>query len=149
MKIAIGADHAGFRIKEALRSKLAAEGHQLVDFGTSSEESTDYPDYAQTVGTAVASGQVDRGILVCKTGVGMSIAANKIHGVRAGLGVTPEEVALIRKHNDANILALGAVLSTPEQAAELTDIFLATDFEGGRHARRVGKISKLEEPNQK
>lgn len=148
MKIAIGADHAGFHLKESLRQRLTSQGHEVTDFGTNSDQSTDYPDYAQAVGRAVQTGTVERGILVCKTGVGMSIAANKMRGIRAALGVTNEEVELVRRHNDANVLAIGEVLSSPEQAAGMVDVFLGTEFEGGRHARRVGKITQIEEQNQ-
>src|SRR5688572_222100 len=108
MKIAIAADHAGFQLKEKLRDSLRQRGHETMDLGTTSEESTDYPDYAAAVAREVASGRADRGLLVCSTGVGMSIAANKVPGVRAALGTNPEEVRLTRAHNNANVLALGA-----------------------------------------
>lgn len=145
MKIAIGADHAGFLLKEAIRKKLIRDGHQVEDVGTHSNASVDYPDFAREVAQKVAAGEADRGILICYTGVGMSIAANKVPGVRAALGVNPDEVRLTRQHNDANILTLGAILTTPEQAERLVDVFLATEFEGGRHARRVQKIADLEQ----
>ncbi|MGH9719645.1 MAG: ribose 5-phosphate isomerase B, partial [Bryobacteraceae bacterium] len=144
MRIAIGADHAGFSLKESLRERLRAVGHEVVDHGTHSPDSVDYPDMAASVARAVASGESERGVLVCNTGVGMSIAANKIHGVRAALGVTEDEVRLTREHNDANVLTLGAVLSNAETAAKLLDVFLATPFQGGRHARRIAKIADLE-----
>ncbi len=144
MKIAIAADHAGFELKQALRDKLRAEGHDVVDFGAGSLESVDYPDYASKVGRQVSSGEAERGILVCSSGVGMSIAANKIRGVRAALGVGEEEVRLTRSHNDANVLAIGAKFTAPAEAARLVDVFLATDFEGGRHERRVRKMEELE-----
>lgn len=145
MKIAIAADHAGFSLKERLREDLAAKGHDLVDFGTNSEESTDYPDYAAAVGHSVAGGKSDRGILVCSTGVGMSIAANKIPGIRAALGTNREEVRLTRDHNDANVLTLGAKFTNPEDAIEFVDTFLNTSFSGGvRHLRRVNKIAAIE-----
>jgi ribose 5-phosphate isomerase B len=145
MKIAIAADHAGFHLKETLRDKLIAQGHQVQDFGTTTTESTDYPDYASLVGHRVANRDVDRGILVCSSGVGMSIAANKVNGVRAALGVGPEEVRLTRAHNDANVLTLGANFTDALQAGEFVDIFLNTEFEGGRHARRVAKIAQIEQ----
>lgn len=145
MKIAIGADHAGFTLKDKLREELRAAGHEVTDFGTNSAESTDYPDYAAQVARSVASGKAERGILVCASGVGMSIAANKIHGVRAALGVRPDEVALTRAHNDANVLTLGAKFTDPATASSLVDVFLHTSFDGGRHERRVKKIEKLEE----
>ena len=108
MKVALGADHAGFLLKEQIRANLEAQGVEVHDFGTASQESTDYPDYAAKVAREVAAGHFDRGILVCSTGVGMSIAANKVEGIRAALGVNVEEVALTRGHNDANVLTLGA-----------------------------------------
>ena len=144
MKISVGADHAGFALKEHLRRSLAKAGHEVFDLGTHGTESTDYPDFAAAVGRDVASGTAERGILVCGSGVGMSIAANKIHGVRAALGVTPEEVALTRQHNDANVLTLGARFLEGAAADELVRIFLETGFDGGRHERRVDKISQLE-----
>lgn len=146
MKIAIGADHAGFVLKEKIKEKLVRDGHEVEDVGTHSSESVDYPDFARQVAAKVASGEAERGILVCYTGVGMSIAANKVPGVRAALGVNPEEVQLTRRHNNANVLTLGAILTTPEAAAPLVDAFLNTEFEGGRHARRVQKITDLEQP---
>lgn len=144
MKIAIGADHAGFRLKERLRDLLVRGGHEVMDTGTSSEDPADYPDYAEKVAEHVARGEADRGILVCSTGVGMSIAANKVRGIRAALGVNPEEVALVRSHNDANVLALGARYTAEPAAEAMVDVFLSTPFEGGRHARRVGKIAGIE-----
>jgi ribose 5-phosphate isomerase B len=145
MKIAIGADHAGFALKEQLRQKLAEEGHQVVDYGTHNTDSTDYPDYATPVAHDVAEGRADRGILVCYTGVGMSISANKVRGVRAALGTNVEEVRLVRGHNDANVLTLGARFTQPEDAEAMVDAFLETQFEGGRHARRVNKITAMEQ----
>ena len=145
MKIAIGADHAGFELKNQLGDVLRQTGHEVCDFGTNSGESTDDPDYAEHVAKAVASGTVERGVLVCGTGVGMSIAANKVSGVRAALGVTPEEVRLTRAHNDANVLTLGARFTELPLAQQLLQTFLETPFEGGRHARRVAKIAQLED----
>jgi ribose 5-phosphate isomerase B len=145
MKIALGADHAGFALKESLRAALEAAGHTVEDFGTHSPESTDYPDYAGPVAHAVASGKADRGVLVCSTGIGMSIAANKVAGVRAGLVSNAEAADLTRRHNDANVMTLGAKFTTPDQAREWAGIFLSTPFEGGRHQRRVDKTMGLEE----
>jgi ribose 5-phosphate isomerase B len=145
MKIAVGADHAGFRLKEEMKARLAAAGHVLVDHGTATDASVDYPDFAAAVGRQVVEGSVERGILFCSSGVGMSIAANKIHGIRAALAVQPEEVRLTRAHNDINILALGAKFTSAEEAAGLIDVFLTTAFEGGRHERRLNKIKTLEE----
>jgi len=145
MKIALGADHAGFELKNHLGAVLRQTGHDVCDFGTNSTESTDYPDYAERVAKAVASGTVERGVLVCGSGVGMSIAANKVRGVRAALGVTAEEVRLTRAHNDANVLTLGARFIEPALAGELVQAFLETPFDGGRHVRRVAKISQMED----
>ena len=144
MKIAIAADHAGFALKEKLRSKLAEQGHQVVDFGTGSTESCDYPDYAQQVGREVSEGRSERGILVCSTGIGMAMAANKVAGVRAAPAQSEDEVRLTREHNDANVLTLGAKYMDEERAIELIRVFLDTEFAGGRHARRVAKIALLE-----
>jgi RpiB/LacA/LacB family sugar-phosphate isomerase len=144
MKIAIGADHAGFALKDQVRDALRQAGHEVVDIGANSAESTDYPDYAGTVAHDVVSGAADRGILVCSTGVGMSIAANKVHGIRAAIAFNPDEVRLTRAHNDANIITLGARYTSSDAANEMVRIFLETPFEGGRHARRVGKIARLE-----
>ena len=145
MKIAIGADHAGFGLKNQLGDVLRQSGHEVCDFGTNSAESSDYPDYASRVGRAVASGTVERGVLVCGSGVGMSIAANKVHGVRAALGVNLEEVRLARAHNDLNVLTLGSRFTDPAKARELVRTFLEVPFEGGRHERRVAKITRMED----
>ena len=144
MKIAIGADHAGFSLKEQLRRKLSEEGYEVADFGTDSAASCDYPDFAQAVGRDVAQGQSDRGILVCSTGIGMAMAANKVDGVRAAPAESDDEVKMTREHNDANVLTLGARYLDENRAMELIDIFLKTEFAGGRHARRVAKIAQLE-----
>ncbi|MCX6594809.1 MAG: ribose 5-phosphate isomerase B [Acidobacteria bacterium] len=145
MKIALGADHAGFQLKEHLRQHLLQQGHHVVDVGTSSEESTDYPDYAAQVAQQVAQGEAECGLLVCSTGVGMSIAANKVDGIRAALAVNEDEVRLTRAHNNANILAIGARFTSPEEADKYADVFLSTAFEGGRHQRRLDKVSQLEQ----
>jgi len=147
MKIAIASDHAGFALKEKLRSRLAHQGYEVVDFGTASNESCDYPDFAQPVARDVAQGRSDRGILVCSTGIGMAMAANKIDGVRAAPAQSEDEVLMTREHNDANVLTLGAKYLDEDRAAALIDIFLKTDFMGGRHARRVAKIAQLEHAN--
>lgn len=145
MKIAIGADHAGYLLKEQIRERLTAAGHEVVDYGTQSPDSTDYPDYAKPVAEAVSGGEADRGVLVCSTGVGMSIAANKVKGVRAALAFNADEVQLTREHNDANVLALGARYTDADTAAQLIDVFLKTPFSGGeRHSRRIAKVAKLE-----
>jgi ribose 5-phosphate isomerase B len=144
MRIAVGADHAGFVLKEHLRGRLEREGHLVLDEGTHSAESCDYPDFAAPVAHDVVAGRADRGILICGTGVGMSIAANKVAGIRAALGTVPEEVRLARAHNDANILTLGARFIDEPAADALVDVFLDTAFDGGRHERRVEKIAALE-----
>jgi ribose 5-phosphate isomerase B len=144
MRIAIAADHAGFSLKEELRRKLTDEGHEVLDFGTSSAESCDYPDFAQPLGRQVADGRSDRGILVCSTGIGMAIAANKIDGVRAAPAQCEDEVTFTRQHNDANVLTIGAKYMDAVRALGLIHLFLDTEFLGGRHARRVAKIAQLE-----
>jgi ribose 5-phosphate isomerase B len=148
MRIAIAADHAGFVLKEKIRRRLVEEGHEVVDFGTTSDASCDYPDFAQGAARDVAQGRSDRGVLVCSTGIGMSMAANKVHGVRAALAVDNEEVRLTREHNDANVLTMGARSLDEDRAMELIRIFLDTEFQGGRHARRVAKLAQLEGLNQ-
>jgi len=145
MKIAIGSDHAGFELKEQLRDTLCAAGYEVADLGTASTESTDYPDFAAVVARAVRDGLADKGILICSSGVGMSIAANKIKGIRAALGTNPEEVSFVRRHNDANVLAIGAKYTGAALAGELVNLFLTTEFEGGRHQRRLDKIKILEQ----
>lgn len=145
MKIAIGSDHAGFALKERLRAALTEAGHDVIDFGTHGTESTDYPDYARSVSEAVASGRAERGVLVCMTGMGMTMAANKVPGIRAALAMNPEEVEYTRLHNDANVLAFSAKYTTEEDARRMVEIFLRTGFEGGRHQRRVDKMTAIEE----
>ncbi|HEY3225977.1 MAG TPA: ribose 5-phosphate isomerase B [Planctomycetota bacterium] len=144
MKVAIGSDHAGFAAKQALVAALKKMGHSVVDLGTDSAEPCDYPDFAAQVGRAVASQEAERGILICGTGMGMGMAANKIPGVRAAVVTNEYTAEMSRHHNDANILCLGARVLTPEKIQELTQIFLAAHFEGGRHAGRVDKIKKLD-----
>lgn len=145
MKVAIASDHAGFQGKEAIKEELARRGVEYVDFGADSEQSVDYPDYARLVGEAVARGEAERGILVCGSGIGMSIAANKVPGVRAALAWSAETARLARQHNDANIIAVGARTTPPEVIAQIVDAFLTSNFDGGRHAERVEKISRLEQ----
>ncbi|MEW6159660.1 MAG: ribose 5-phosphate isomerase B, partial [Verrucomicrobiota bacterium] len=138
--IAIGADHGGFALKEELKGYLQGRGFRVTDFGTDSATSTDYPDFAQAVANSVAQGQSAQGLLVCTTGVGMSIAANKVPGVRAALVFDETMAAAARQHNNANILCLGGKHTTPEQARKMVDAFLTAQFEGGRHERRVNKM---------
>jgi ribose 5-phosphate isomerase B len=144
MRVALGADHAGVRLKDAIHSLLESKGIDVQDVGTAGETSVDYPDYAALVGRVVASGDVDRGILVCGTGLGMAIAANKIDGVRAAAVVDLVSARLAREHNDANVLALGARVTSPEAALHIVDTFLDTPFAGGRHQRRLDKITAIE-----
>jgi ribose 5-phosphate isomerase B len=146
VKVAIGADHRGVPLKEAIKRRLRELGHDVVDIGTDAETSVDYPDLAIADAEKVARGEADRGILVCGSGAGMAIAANKVKGIRAALAVSPEGARLARAHNDANILTLGAWQGSDEtQVLAIVESFLATEFEGGRHARRVEKIRAYEE----
>lgn len=144
MRIALGADHAGVALKNDVKRALTDLSMDVTDFGTDSEASVDYPDFARTVGAAVASGTHDRGILVCGSGIGMAIAANKIAGVRAANVLDVEAARSSREHNDANVLALAARITATTRALEIVRAFLDTPFAGGRHARRVSKISDLE-----
>lgn len=140
LPLAIGSDHAGFEYKEAIRKQLASLGWQVEDKGTYSADSTDYPDYAHPVANAVEIGTVTAGILICGSGNGVCMSANRHHGVRAALCWNEEVVALARQHNNANVLCLPARFVSPEQAENMVKIFLETAFEGGRHERRVEKI---------
>lgn len=148
MKIAIGADHAGFLLKESLRKELVRQGHVVDDHGTSNQESCDYPDYARLVAQDVAAGRADFGVLVCFTGTGMVISANKVAGVRAAWAANADEVGLARAHNNANVLAIGSKYTSEEAAVEMVNVFLRTDFEGGRHQRRVNKIGAIEQESK-
>ncbi len=144
MKIAIGADHAGFAAKEEIKTVIKALGHSAIDVGTSSEVSVDYPDYAEKVARMVAGGEADRGVLICGTGIGMSITANKVPGIRAAV-VTDEKTAeLSRRHNDANIFCAGARILPVVKIAESLKAWLQTPFEAGRHSTRLAKIAALE-----
>ena len=145
MKIAIGSDHRGFALKRHLAAMLKGEGHDVVDLGCSGQETADYPDYAFPVAEMVASCSADRGILICGSGIGMSIAANKVKGVRAALCSTVEEASLTRRHNDSNVLALPERGIDDPCIDELVRVWLTTPFEGGRHLRRVEKIREYEE----
>ncbi len=144
MKVAIGADHIGVILKRHLTEWLVRHGHEVRDFGTWTAESADYPDVALPVAAAVATGGFECGILICATGAGMSIAANKVPGIRAAVGTSADQVGLLRAHNAANVLAIAARYSTAESAEVLVETFLRTPFEGGRHARRVDKITAAE-----
>src|SRR5687767_6211437 len=141
-KIALAADHAGFEEKEKIKKALDELGIEYEDMGTMTPESVDYPDYAQKVAESVASGEYEQGLLVCGSGTGMAIAANKVKGVRAAVAWSPEIAALARQHNDANVLSLPARFLSEKESAEIVKAFLTADFEGGRHARRVEEIEK-------
>jgi ribose 5-phosphate isomerase B len=143
-RIAIASDHAGFSVKETIRRHLESAGYAVSDLGTSSEESVDYPDYGKAVGERVVSKQADLGIAVCGTGMGISIAANKVPGVRAALAHDLHTARLAREHNDANVLALGGRVVSGEAAIRMVQVFLTTAYLVGRHQRRVDKISAIE-----
>lgn len=140
MKIAVGADHAGVALKDHLRARLVTAGHEVVDVGTRGTDSVDYPEPARQVARRVADGTVDRGVIVCGTGIGVAMTANKVAGVRAACCVLEFQARMARAHNDANVLTLGERVLGFGAAEALVDVFLATEFEGGRHARRVAKI---------
>jgi ribose 5-phosphate isomerase B len=144
MNIAIGSDHAGFGLKEHLKNYLASAGITIKDFGVYSEESADYPDIAANVSTAVQSEDFTNGILICGTGIGMSIAANKYRGIRAALCAEPFSARFAREHNNANIITLGSRVTGPGLAESIVDAYLASVFEGGRHSRRLDKIAGME-----
>ena len=144
MRIAIGADHAVFEEKEAIKPTLDTLGIEYVDVGTTSADSVDYPDYARKVAEAVANGDVDQGLLMCGSGTGMAISANKVKGVRAAVAWNEDIARLARQHNNANVLALPARFASKEEMANIVKAFFSTDFEGGRHAPRVDKISQIE-----
>jgi len=144
MKIALGADHAGYELKQKIRARLEQQGIAVEDKGTLDHNSVDYPDYARDVGHDVADKKVDFGILVCGSGIGMAIAANKVPGVRAANVSTEYEAQMSREHNDANVLAIGARILQDDQAFKIVDTWLKTQFAGGRHQKRVDKISAIE-----
>ncbi len=144
MKIVIGSDHGGFRLKNEIISHLKDKKIEYKDLGTYSDESVDYPDFGQAVGLAVASGEFDRGIVICGTGIGISIAANKVPGIRAALCGDCFSAKASREHNDANVLALGERVIGTELAKMIVDIWLETEFAGGRHEKRVNKIKEIE-----
>ncbi|HUF47902.1 MAG TPA: ribose 5-phosphate isomerase B [Vicinamibacterales bacterium] len=143
MRVALGADHAGLALKDAIRRQLDLRGLEYTDFGTGSTESVDYPDFAAQVASQVAAGRFDRGILVCGSGIGMAIAANRFAGVRAAPVADVATARLSREHNDVNVLALGERLIAPDVAHQIVDAFLDTPFAGGRHERRVRKLDAL------
>ena len=144
MKIAIGADHGGVELKAEVEKYLESQGHEYRDFGAFSTAAVDYPDIAIQVAEAVKNGEADRGILICGTGIGMSIAANKVPGIRCALLSDVYSAKCTRDHNDANVMAMGARVIGPGLALEIVDVWLDTEFEGGRHARRVEKMMAYE-----
>lgn len=148
MKIAIGSDHRGTSQRHTIAAAVAAAGHEPIDCGTFSTESVDYPDIAANVARKVAAGQADRGVLLCGTGIGVSIAANKIAGIRAAVCWDLDSVRLSRQHNDANILCLSAERFSPQEYQQMIALWLDTPFEGGRHTQRVAKIGFLDPPTQ-
>lgn len=145
MRVAIAADHGGFEQKEQLKAYIDELGHEVEDFGTTNEESVDYPDYALPVAQAVSSGSADRGVLVCGTGIGMALTADKVAGVRASSITSPQFAELFRQHNNGNVVCLSGRFVDLDVNKEIVKVFLSTDFEGGRHAQRVEKIMALDD----
>ncbi len=143
MIIAIASDHGGFALKETIKEYLRSRDIKIVDLGTNSEESVDYPIYGKACAEAVASGKADRGIVCCGTGIGISIAANKVKGIRCGLCTSVEMAEMTRKHNNANMLAMGGRTTDPDLAIEITKTWLDTEFEGGRHKRRTDMLDEM------
>ncbi|MEG1594167.1 MAG: ribose 5-phosphate isomerase B [Oscillibacter sp.] len=144
MKIALGCDHGGYALKQAVIQQLKTLGHSYEDFGCYSLESCDYPDFGEAAARAVASGDCDRGIVICTTGIGISIAANKVRGIRCAHCADCLQAEMTRRHNDANMLAMGAGFTGPNMAERMVEVFLSTEFEGGRHARRVEKMNAIQ-----
>ena len=144
MKISIACDHGAYELKERLKARLLSQGHEVIDCGTNSADSCDYPDFGLAAARLVADGTCRRGVVLCTTGIGMSMAANKVKGVRCALCHETLSAEMTRRHNDANMLAIGAAIVGSMTAERIVDTFLSTEFEGGRHARRVDKIMALE-----
>lgn len=144
MKIALGSDHGGYELKERIKTFLEAKGIACEDFGTYSKDSCDYPVFGKAAAEAVADGRCEKGIVVCTTGIGISITANKVKGIRCALCSDSLSAEMTRRHNDANMLALGAGFTGPNLAERIVEVFLNTEFEGGRHARRVDLIKEME-----
>ena len=143
MKIVVGSDHAAYELKEAIKEKLLNEGHEIIDVGCDSTESVDYPKYGHAVGRAVASGEAERGIAVCGSGIGISIACNKVPGVRAALCTSVEMAEMCRRHNNANVVCMGARMISQELAFDIIDTWMTTDFEAGKHLRRINEIEDI------
>ena len=144
MKLVVGSDHAAYELKEAIKEKLIGEGHEVIDVGCDSTESVDYPKYGHAVGRAVASGEAERGIAVCGSGIGISIACNKVPGIRAALCTSVEMAEMCRRHNNANVVCMGARMISQELAFDIIDKWMTTDFEGGKHLRRINEIEDLD-----
>ncbi len=144
MKIAMGCDHGGYALKEEIKKMLEGEGHEVVDCGTYSTDSCDYPVFGEAAARRVASGECERGIVICTTGIGISIAANKVRGIRCAHCTDTLSAEMTRRHNDANMLAIGAGITGRNLAMRMVEVFLSTAFEGGRHARRVGLLDAIE-----
>jgi ribose 5-phosphate isomerase B len=149
MNVAVGADHAGFEVKERAKQFLESRGHKVLDMGTHSTESTDYPQYAFRVSEAVRDGSADRGVLVCDSGNGIAIAANKVEGIRAAIAINRWQGEMARRHNDANVLVLASALTPPDQEAAILGAWLDAPFDGGRHERRIGQISEYERTHER
>ena len=144
MKIALGCDHAAFELKEAVKAKMESEGHTVIDVGTDSNESVDYPKFGHAVGRTVASGEAERGIALCASGIGISIACNKVPGIRAALCTSVEMAEMCRRHNNANVVCMGARMISQELAFDIIDTWMKTEFEGGKHLRRINEIEDLD-----
>ena len=144
MKIALGCDHGGYALKCDIKALLEKLGHQVEDFGCYSTESCDYPDFGEAAARAVADGRCERGIVICTTGIGISIAANKVKGIRCAHCADSLEAEMTRRHNDANMMAIGAGFTGKNLAERMVEVFLTTEFEGGRHARRVNKLDAIQ-----
>lgn len=143
-RIAVGSDHAGYQLKSVIADHLRAAGHEVIDLGTHSEDSVDYPEFGALVARTVVAGEADTGVCVCGTGIGIGIAANKVPGARAAVVHDVTSARMARQHNDANVVCVGARLTGPQAATDAVDAFLAASFEGGRHQRRVDQLAALE-----
>jgi ribose 5-phosphate isomerase B len=143
MKIVLASDHGGYDLKEVIKKHLTDKNYEIMDLGTTSEESVDYPDYGYAAGEVVAEGKADAGIVFCGSGIGICIAANKVKGIRCALLTSVEMAVLAKSHNDANVISLGGRLTPPDLAIEIVDTWLTTDAEGGRHQRRIDKLNQL------
>ena len=144
MKIALASDHGGYALKCDIKALLEKQGHQVEDFGCHSTDSCDYPDFGEAAARAVAAGTCDRGIVICTTGIGISIAANKVKGIRCAHCADSLQAEMTRRHNDANMMAIGAGFTGKNMAERMVEVFLTTEFEGGRHARRVDKLNAIQ-----